>query len=763
MSDMVQLKLGLADHQSGRLDRAVARYRSILCGAPANGDAMYLLGMAMTQMGHASEARAYLERTVSIQPLMGVFQLSLGNARRDVGDRAGARAALEAAVQLRPGDAESRNALGLALREFGDIEGAIRSFDTGLALEPEDPGLGYNRAMTLQLSGRLEDAIRGYDFVLGLNPDQVDAINNRARALQELGRADEAVDELRRLLVSAPNHQAGWNNLGISRRASESLELALEAFERALSIEPNNGEIHNNLGAVAWALGDEGRAISAYERAKNARPGIADANLNLAFALAGQGHHEAAVLEYESGASQYPDDPRFPIRRALSLPQVCRSVEEISGLRADLDGFLDSEQARLLRVDDPILAVGGANFYRVYHGLDDRPAAERIAQFHRRCCPRLSWVAPHCRDGRPGPSGKRPRLGICSKYLNLHTIGLLFGGVIERLAARGDFEIVILRPPGRQDEISRRIDAAADHVIQLPARLAQAQEAIADARVDALLYTDIGMEPITYFLAFSRLAPVQFVTWGHPVTTGLSSLDGYLSANFFEPKNGEPHYTEGLKRLGNILMYYEPPNPGTEGSKVDFGLPAKAPAYVCPQNVFKLHPEFDGWVADILRADPTGRVVLIEGGKDGWTQRLRGRLDRSMPDVVDRVVFLPYLSTKRYFELLVAADVILDPIHFGGGNTTFHALSLGTPLITTPGPFQRSRFASGTYRAIGMQDLIARDRDDYVARAVTLGIDPASRQRASARIRDAARAIQRRHEPADELGDLLLEAIETRQ
>lgn len=762
MSDAIQLQLGLADHQSGHLERASARYRRILQGAPANADAMYLLGMTLSQAGQASAARRYLARAAVIRPLVAALQLALGNARRDAGDRTGARVALEAAVRLEPLVAENHNALGLVLRDVGETDSALRSFDAGLALEPENPGLGYNRAMTLQLSGRLEDAIRGYDAVLGRQGNQLDARNNRARALHELGRVAEAEAGFRRLLAGAPNHQAAWNNIGITRRERGRLELASRAFERALVIEPNNGESLNNLGTVAWAIGDEARAIAAYQAARNARPDLADASLNLAFALAGQGRHDEAVSEYEAGARLYPDDSRFAIRRALSLPQVCRSTVEISELRGDLDGFLDSRQARALRIDDPIMAVGGANFYRVYHGLDDRPISERIAEFHRRCCPRLSWVAPHCRPGSSVVSGRRPRLGICSKYLNRHTIGLLFGGVIERLAAMGAFELVILRPSGRRDEISRRIDAAADHVVDLPGPLAQAQQAIADARLDVLLYTDIGMEPITYFLAFSRLAPVQFVTWGHPVTTGLASLDGYLSIDLFEPEDGEAHYTEGLRRLENILMYYEPPAVTATATKADFGLSLGAPAYVCPQNVFKLHPEFDGWLADILRADPWGRVVLIGGSKDGWTERLRARLAGAMPDVVDRVIFLPYLPTQRYFELVAAADVILDPIHFGGGNTTFHALSLGTPLVTTPGGFQRSRFASGTYRAIGLEDLIARDRADYVARAVALGRDKALRQDTSERIRDAAGAIQRRHEPADELGDLLLEALETR-
>jgi protein O-GlcNAc transferase len=761
MSDTAQINLGLADHRSGRFDLAISRYHKLLLGAPSNAIATYLMGMALSQSGRAAAATTFLERALVLNPGSSAFHIALGNTVRDDGDPVRARRSFESAVRLDPRNPESHNALGLVQRELGEMEAALRSFDAGLDLEPENVGLGYNRAMTLQLSDHLQDAILGYDYVLARKPDMLDAINNRARALHELGRLGEAEDGFRRILMTEPDHGGAWNNLGIARRARENQESAMEAFERALVVNPRNGEAHNNLGTVAWALGDEVGVIAAYERARETRPDLADASLNLAFALAGQGRHEEAVSAYDTGERHFPGDARFPVRRAFSLPQVNHGMAEIAGLREDLDHFLDSEKAREIRIVDPITEVGGANFYRVYHGLDDRPISERIAEFYRHCCPRLSWIAPHCRDGSSSVSGRRPRLGICSKYLNRHTIGLLFGGVIERLAETGAFELIILRPAGRRDDVSRRVDAAVDHVVQLPVSLVRAQEVIADTKLDVLLYTDIGMEPITYFLAFSRLAPLQFVTWGHPVTTGLTSLDGYLSADFFEPANGETHYTEGLRRLDNILMHYEPPALQITADKADFGLPSDAPAYVCPQNVFKLHPEFDGWLADILRADPSGRVVLIEGATEGWTERLSARLARAMPDVIDRVIFLPYLPTRRYFELLAAADVILDPIHFGGGNTTFHALGLGTPVVTTPGAFQRSRFASGTYQAIGLDDLIARDRADYVARVVALGRDKALRHRTSQTILDAAGLIQRRHEPADELCELLLAAIET--
>ncbi len=763
MDDATRLRNALAAHQSGRLEEAVEGYRRVLTASPSDADALYLLGMVMSARRFAAVARQGFERAVQVRPMAAVLHRELGNARRDTGDEAGARRALETAVLLAPRDIENHNALGLACRAVGDMAAAIRSFDNGLALEPGNAGLAYNRAMTLQLSGRLEDAISGYDTVLDGRPDMLDAVNNRAKAMLDLGRLKEAVSEFKKLLVAEPSHPAGWNNLGIGFRDGGQPDRARRAFERSLAAEPENGETLNNFGATAWAMGDETLAIGAYGRARIARPDLADASLNLAFALAGQGRHDEAVAIYDTSGRDHPSDARFPIRRALSLPQICLDTDEISRLRAGLRDFLASDQAHGLHVEDPISDVGSANFYWVYHGLDDRPQQEAIAAFHRRCCPRLSWEAPHCRDGGSTRTAGRPRVGICSKYLNRHTIGLLFAGVIERLAASGVFELVILRPPGRHDDIARRIDAAADHVINLPATLVKAQETVAEARLDVLLYPDIGMEPVTYFLAFARLAPVQFVTWGHPVTTGLASLDGYLSPNVFEPENAEAQYSEGLRRLDNILMHYEPPEASVGASKESFGLPTSGAAYVCPQNIFKLHPDFDGWLAEILRADPDGRVVLIKGAKEGWTQRLRHRLSATMPDVVERVTFLPYLPTQQYFDLVSVADVLLDPIHFGGGNTTFHGLSLGTPLVTTPGAFQRSRFASGTYRTIGLGELFAWDRADYVARAVALGRDPAHREQVSRRVKDAARTLHRRHEAADELRELFLEAVECRR
>ncbi len=761
MDETNLLRLAANAHEAGDLARAASQYRRILCLSPTNLEALYRLAMAQLQTGHFAQAARFMSWATSARPDIAKFHLGLGEALRSAGEPSRAREAFETALALDPVDPEIHNALGLLLRSIGDQDGSIARFETGLNGHPNDPTLLYNHAMTLQLAGRLSDAIAGYDAVLAQIGGFTDAHNNRARAWHQLGRYDKATRGFRRVLVAEPGYAIAWNNLGVTARETEASAAASTAFKHATVLDPGYGEAHSNLGTVEWALGRADDAIKSYRTALERRPDLVDAGLNLASALATQGHFEDSIATYDAIADHNPADSRIRVRRAFALPEVYGTGQEITEARARINAFLDSDVAAQTVFDDPVTDVGAANFRLVYQGFDDRSLAEKIARFYRRSCPRLSWTAPHCRDGDRKSPGRRPRVGICSKYLNRHTIGLLFEGVIQRLAARGGIELVILRAPGRIDDVSKRIDDAADAVIRLPADLARAQEIIAGAELDILLYTDIGLEPLTYFLAFARLAPIQWVTWGHPVTTGLDSLDGYLSADAFEPSNGEAHYTEGLRRIRNILMRYHPPTVDPDLSISEFGLNPGRTSYVCPQNLFKLHPDFDAWLGGILRADPQGRVVLVESAMAGWTEQLRARLSRTLGDVMDRVSFIPFLPTQRYFRLLVAADVILDPIHFGGGFTTFHALSLGTPVITARGDFQRSRFASGAYRTIGVEDLVAENRNDYVERAVALGQDPGARIRLSGRIRQAARALQDRDEPADELYDLFLTAFET--
>jgi predicted O-linked N-acetylglucosamine transferase (SPINDLY family) len=240
-----------------------------------------------------------------------------------------------------------------------------------------------------------------------------------------------------------------------------------------------------------------------------------------------------------------------------------------------------------------------------------------------------------------------------------------------------------------------------------------------------MLYPDIGMEPCTYFLAFSRLAPVQCATFGHPVTTGIPNVDYFVSSVALEPADAQRHYSETLVMLADLpSVIARPPAPGAAPARGDLGIPPGARTYVCAQNPVKFHPEFDAIVAAILRRDPQGVLVLFNGDKnDQWNRLLLQRLQHAQPDVAARVVIVPFLQLDAFLGVLADADAVLDTPYFSGGTSSYEAFAHGIPIIAWDGKFARGRQTAALYRKMGLTELIANGADRYVDLALRLAQD----------------------------------------
>ena len=98
---------------------------------------------------------------------------------------------------------------------------------------------------------------------------------------------------------------------------------------------------------------------------------------------------------------------------------------------------------------------------------------------------------------------------------------------------------------------------------------------------------------------------------------------------------------------------------------------------------------------------------------------------------------LPQRQLEEYFALLRCCDVMLDTLGWSGGQTSYDALAVDLPIVTLPGKMMRGRQTLGMLRQIGVEDTIAKDRDDYIRIAIRLGQDRAWRE-------DVARCIHER-------------------
>ena len=335
------------------------------------------------------------------------------------------------------------------------------------------------------------------------------------------------------------------------------------------------------------------------------------------------------------------------------------------------------------------------------------------------------------------PSGIRQQC----QYWHQHTIAKLNRGLIRTLDRRR-FHVTLFTTPHAGDAMRAALVAAADRVVELPVELAAARRLIAAERLDALYYADIGMSALTYFLAHARLAPLQCLTWGHPDTTGITNLDRFLSCDAMEPEGAERHYSETLVRLpGPTLHYARPALPARPKPRSAIGLADDAHVYVCPQSLFKIHPDFDRALVELLRRDGQGLVVLLSGRDRNLDELLRRRITGVGPDVAGRVRFLRQMPLQDFLSLVTVSDVMLDPLHYSGGNTSLEALALGTPIVTWPGAFMRGRHTHGFYKLMGLDDCVADDHAHYVEIALRLGRERDFRRHVTRRVLDRVPAL----------------------
>jgi predicted O-linked N-acetylglucosamine transferase (SPINDLY family) len=227
-----------------------------------------------------------------------------------------------------------------------------------------------------------------------------------------------------------------------------------------------------------------------------------------------------------------------------------------------------------------------------------------------------------------------------------------------------------------------------------------------------------------------------------------------------EPPNADDHYSEKLARLDNLPTYYYRPKLSTKENRTRsyFKLPEDKHLYLCPQTLFKFHPEFDSLLDDILKRDPLGEIVVIKQRPSYYASLLMKRWQKNIPQAAGRIRFIPQLSGKDFLALLRVCDVMLDSIHFGGGNTNYEGFAMGIPIVTMRGEFMRSRVAYACYRQMGITDCVANNRNEYVDIAVRLGTDRDFRKKVCDAIASRCDVLFENSGAVEELGSFLQSA-----
>jgi predicted O-linked N-acetylglucosamine transferase (SPINDLY family) len=186
-----------------------------------------------------------------------------------------------------------------------------------------------------------------------------------------------------------------------------------------------------------------------------------------------------------------------------------------------------------------------------------------------------------------------------------------------------------------------------------------------------------------------------------------------------------------------------------------------------PQSLFKIHPDNDALIADVLARDPKGVALFFASGQEILTQLFAGRLARAFEarglDIHERAIFMrSNIPHPTYLRLNELCDVMIDTLHWSGGNTSLDALASGLPVVTLPGTLMRGRQSQAMLRGMGAPELVASTPEDLVAKVVALGTDAERRRALSARLLANRGEIFEREEPIRALEEFLTRAAAER-
>jgi protein O-GlcNAc transferase len=597
-------------------------------------------------------------------------------------------------------------------------------------------------------AGRLAEADAAYRHVIEADPRSVDALHFLGFACFQRGEYPRAVDLIARSLALNPSNPAALVNLGNAYQALGQAAQASDCFKKAVALRPAFVEAHYNLGIACLALGRRDEAAASFREAIQQQPELPEAHYFLGHLLCDDDRLHEGLACFEKALELRPDYAEARWSLALArLPEVYDAAEDAARARAEFASALEG----LERWFEPARAAAGAvavgavqPFSLAYQELPNRELLER----HGRLCARLMVEWMRTQGFAPAPKREREdrvRVGVVSAHLRDHSVWhAIVKGWFQRLDPER-FPLFAFHL-GKDDEETGLAKSCAAHFDAGPKSVREWVEAILRQRPDVLIYPEIGMDPTALKLASLRLAPVQIATWGHPETTGLPTIDYYLSAEYLEPPGAQANYSEKLVVLPNLGCYFEPRAIKADPLQLrELGIDADGPLLVCPGVPFKYTPQHDWIFPELARRLGRCQFVFFAHHRRALTDRLRTRLQRAFAaqgfDADRFVVFVPWLTKAGFLGLMSQAHVCLDTIGFSGFNTALQAVQAGLPLIAREGRFMRGRLASGILKRLGLQELVAASDEAYVALAEKLVLDAPYREQVVARMARARHVL----------------------
>ena len=611
-----------------------------------------------------------------------------GLLQKELGKKDRARTYLRFASQYITDEPGLWQCLGEIELALGDSERARNAFDRALRLHPDSQGF-VHLADAYAAAGQLALEIQTLQEAFKLEPLDATLAHRLARVYKTSFDPATSADWAIRAVQLKPDYWDAYYVLGDALERLERYRESLDVYQSLLLVRPSDSNIHINVGNLCMRLGFHQDAARFYERASNIDPDNLDLEINLI-------HELLAVHDWSSIADR-----------------IVHFLTSLRNRRASVSPFA-------------LLSIPGLS------PADLKAAGEHRCQGYSAAI--LGDLKAFDRQIEPGEADRRLRVGYLSSDLHEHATGFLMARMFE-LHDQAQFETIAYTWDNQLDSPLRQRLAKSFHAIRDIRGLAdhQAAELIRSDDVDILVdlkgHTRDGRVPI---LA-RHPAPITVHHVGFPGTLGAHFVDYFVADRYVAPPEHPECFTEKLAYLPNC---YQPTDDarsiGPRPSRSECGLPEQGFVFCNFNQSYKLTADvFDAWCR--LLVEVPDSVLWMLAWTQAATDALRSAAQSRGVDS-NRLVFAPRLKQHEHLGRLQVADLALDNLPVNSHTTASDALWAGVPIVTRPGECFVSRVAGSIVRTLGINELIARDEQEYVTIAKELATQPELFQRIKERV-----------------------------
>ena len=630
-----------------------------------------------------------------------------------------------------PTDLSGWKVLGLILGNTGRKNEALRVHQKALEIAPQDKGVYNNLGNTLKSLGRFEEAELSFKKSIELNPTSAITHNNLGVLLKDTRRVDEAKTSFVEAIRLNPEFAEAHNNLGLTLVDLRKYEDAEASYNRAIKLNPNFAEAYNNLGLFYYS--------------RSVAPKHLDCFMN------------AIILDPKNISYRWNFVNLQLLKVYLKDEDYNNSLQKFDDELTKLNLFITTEN-----LDQSFEVVGTCfPYYLAYFENNNKNLLEKHGEI---CCRVMkNWqeknLPSFINSNIERNNKKKISIGIISSHIRYHSVWNHFlKGIVSNLNT-DKFDLHIFSLNDKSDDETNIIKKRVKYFYSNLKNLNKWANKIKDSGIDIAFYPEIGMDKLTIQLASMRLAPIQLCSFGHPETSGLRTIDYYISSELLETTESQSFYSEKLIKLPGLGYYFEPPTlEAPEMNLTEIGIDPNLPVILCLGAPNKFSPLYDWVYIEIIKRIKGCQIILTndrEGNSEILKKRLKNKLEKAGLNFVKHFIFIPDLTREGYSGLMYNADLLLDPIGFSGANTSLQAIGCGLPVVTREGRFQRTKHASAILRTLGIEELITYSEEEYISLVEKLILNERLRKDFKSKIKSNENYIYKNIEPIRALENFL--------